>query len=179
MDRDGNHGTGDYDDCLKKLSGKLRQIKVYVPATMGKPISPSWPVWYDPASPLGSAVRYVASLSPHFNWVGIYVLKGKALELGPYVGAETEHTRIPVGKGVCGTAVAQNADQNVADVTQTDNYLACNLETRSELVILIRDRSGNILGQIDIDSHKLNAFGTSEEQSVRQVAKELGHLWPA
>lgn len=137
------------------------------------------PVWYNPLSPLGSAVHYVASLSPKFNWIGIYVLKGKFLELGPYIGAESEHTRIPVGRGVCGTAVAENTDQNVPDVRARENYLACSLETRSELVALIRDTDGKILGQIDIDSHAPNAFGPTEEQAVKKVAQELGELWPA
>ena len=142
-------------------------------------IHPDWPVWYDPLSPLGSAVRHVASLTPRFNWVGIYVLRGNFLELGPYIGAPTEHTRIKVGQGVCGTAVAQNADQNVPDVRARPEYLACSLETRSELVILIRDRAGRILGQIDIDSHMPDAFGPEEEAKVRQVAEDLGKLWPA
>lgn len=144
-----------------------------------QPIQPEWPVWYDPLSPLGSAVRYVASLSGRFNWVGIYVLKGKTLELGPFLGAPTEHKRIPVGRGVCGTAVAENRDLNVPDVTQAANYLACSLETRSELVVLIRDKSGKILGQIDIDSHSLNAFGPELQKAVRLVADQLGELWPA
>lgn len=143
-----------------------------------KPISPDWPVWFDPEAPLGSAVRYVASLSPRFNWVGIYELRGKTLHLGPYIGAPSEHTRIPVGKGVCGTAVAENADQNIPDVKSHGNYLACSLETRSELVVLVRDRKGRILGQIDIDSHTPNAFGPEEEQKVRKVAEELGERWP-
>ena len=82
------------------------------------------PVWYQSEEPLESAVRYVASLSPHFNWVGIYLLKGKFLELGPFVGAETDHTRIPIGRGVCGTAISENRDQNVPDVTSSSNYLA-------------------------------------------------------
>ena len=142
-----------------------------------KALSPELPFWFQPEAPLGSAVRYVASLSPKFNWVGIYVLKGKFLELGPYLGAPSEHTRIPVGKGVCGTAVAENADQNVADVRSRANYLSCSLETRSELVVLIRDRGGKILGQIDIDSHEVAAFGPEEESGVRRVAKELGELW--
>lgn len=142
-------------------------------------ISPDWPVWYQPEAPLGSAVRYIAGLSPKFNWVGIYVLKGKTLELGPYIGAATEHTRIPVGRGVCGTAVAQDADQNIPDVQAHGNYLACSLETRSELVVLIRDRKKRILGQIDIDSHTRGAFGPEEERAVKQVAQELGALWPA
>jgi GAF domain-containing protein len=144
-----------------------------------KGISVSWPVWYQPESPLGSAVRYVAGLSPKFNWVGIYLLKGKVLELGPYIGAPTDHTRIAVGQGVCGTAVAENADQNIPDVQAQENYLACSLETQSELVILIRDKKGKILGQIDIDSHSRAAFGQDEEKAVRQVALELGELWPA
>ena len=144
-----------------------------------KQISATWPVWYQPESPMGSAVRYVAGLSPKFNWVGIYVLKGKMLELGPYIGAATNHTKIPVGRGVCGTAVAQDADQNIPDVHSHENYLACSLETQSELVVLIRDKHGDILGQIDIDSHSRAAFGPDEEKAVRQVALELGELWPA
>lgn len=138
----------------------------------------SFPVWYQPEAPLGSAVRYVASLSSKFNWTGIYVLKGKTLELGPYIGAPTGHVRIPVGQGICGTAVAKNADQNVADVHVAENYLACSSETQSELVVLIRDPAGRILGQIDIDSHVKSAFGPEEESAVRKVAAELGELWP-
>jgi GAF domain-containing protein len=101
------------------------------------------------------------------------------LELGPYIGASTDHTRIPVGRGVCGTAVAKNEDQNVPDVSGSDNYLACSLHTKSELVVLIRNKQGQILGQIDIDSHVLNAFGPEEEAAVRHVANQLGELWPA
>jgi L-methionine (R)-S-oxide reductase len=137
------------------------------------------PVWFNPLSPLGSATHYVASLSPKFNWVGIYVLKGKFLELGPFIGAPSEHKRIPVGKGVCGMAVSENTDQNVADVSTHGNYLACSRETRSELVVLVRDRKGKILGQIDIDSHTPGAFGPAEEEAVRSIANELGELWPA
>lgn len=144
-------------------------------------MGPELPFWYDPAAPLGAAVRYVASLSPRFNWVGIYILKGKYLELGPFVGDDTEHRRIPVGKGVCGTAVAEGADQNVPDVGKLENYLACSLETRSELVVLIREGGrpdGRVLGQIDIDSHTPAAFGPEQEAAVKRVAVELGELWP-
>jgi L-methionine (R)-S-oxide reductase len=135
------------------------------------------PAWYQPRNALGSAVDHVATLSPKFNWVGIYVLKGDVLELGPYIGAPTEHTQIPVGVGVCGAAVAGNKDMNVPDVTGVENYLACSLETASELVVLIRARDGRILGQIDIDSHTRGAFGPAEEEAVRRVALELGDLW--
>lgn len=148
-------------------------------ASRKEPVSSEWPNWYDPLSPLGSAVRYVASCSPKFNWVGVYKLKGKFLELGPFMGAPSEHSRIPVGQGVCGTAVAEERDQNVPDVRSRENYLSCSLETRSELVVLVRDKKGKILGQIDIDSHTLDAFGAEEEELVKKVAKELGELWPA
>jgi L-methionine (R)-S-oxide reductase len=144
----------------------------------GQTVSPDWPVWYDPTSPLGSAVRYIAALSPRFNWVGIYELRGKYLELGPFIGAPTDHKKIKVGEGVCGTAVAEDADQNVPDVRSRKNYLSCSLDTRSELVVLVRNRAGKILGQIDIDSHTLNAFGPDEEQAVKKVAGELGEVWP-
>ena len=135
------------------------------------------PAWYRETDVLRSAVQHVASLSDRFNWVGIYVLNGDTLELGPFIGAPTEHTRIKVGVGVCGTAVARNEDMNVPDVSQTENYLACSLETASELVVLIRDPEGRILGQIDIDSHTRDAFGTHEEAAVREVATALGQRW--
>lgn len=135
------------------------------------------PDWYDPEQPLRSAVAHLASCSSRFNWVGVYVLNGTTLELGPYIGAPTEHTRIEVGVGVCGTAVARDEDMNVPDVTATDNYLACSLETKSELVILIRSQDGRIVGQIDIDSHEPAAFGPDEEALVRGVAEALGERW--
>src|SRR3954467_1622364 len=141
---------------MPKTSAKRSKAKS---RAASKPVEPRMPVWYQPQAALGSAVRYVSALSPKFNWVGIYLLKGKFLELGPYIGAKTDHTKIPVGRGVCGSAVAQETDMNVPDVTQSDNYLACSLETKSELVVLIRDRQGDIVGQIDIDSHTPAAFG--------------------
>jgi GAF domain-containing protein len=140
---------------------------------------PSWPVWYHPSAPIGSAVRYLSGLSSKFQWVGVYILRDGFLELGPFIGDPSPHSRIRVGEGVCGTAVAENRDQNVPDVRACDNYLACSLETRSELVVLVRDSGGRILGQIDIDSSELAAFGPEEEEVVRRVARELGELWPA
>ncbi|MGE0615120.1 MAG: GAF domain-containing protein [Bacteriovoracia bacterium] len=142
-------------------------------------LNPATPVWVDPGKGvLRSAVEFLASSFPRFNWVGVYVLKGDVLELGPFVGEPSPHTRIQVGVGVCGTAVAENADQNVPDVRERKNYLACSLTTRSELVVLVRDRAGKILGQIDIDSYTVNAFGSREESVVREVAQYLGGVWP-
>ena len=92
--------------------------------------------------------------------------------LGPAV---TDHARIPVGKGVCGTAVATGTDQNVPDVRARENYIACNTWTRSELVVLIR-RGATILGQIDVDSDALDPFDAEEQAAVRQVADALAVL---
>lgn len=138
---------------------------------------PDAPDWYRHDDPLAAAVGHLATASPLFDWVGIYLLNGDTLELGPYVGAPTEHTRIAVGVGVCGTAVARNADMNVPDVHAAENYLACSIETKSELVVLIRDAAGRIVGQIDIDSHTPRAFGAREETLVRDVADRLGERW--
>ena len=114
-----------------------------------------------------------------FDWCGVYRLQGETLVLDAYVGAPTDHTHIPVGKGVCGTAVAQNENQIVDDVRNLQNYLSCSLETRSELVVLIRDalESGNILGQIDIDGHTVGRFGKPEEHLLEAVAALIAERW--
>lgn len=141
-------------------------------------ISLDWPVWYHPAAPLGSAVRYIASLSSKYNWVGIYTLSRDTLELGPFLGKESPHRRIKVGQGVCGTAIKEKRNLNVPDVSKHANYLSCNIETKSELVVLIRDKRNRILGQIDIDSHTSNAFTAEDEKRIQVIADELGGLWP-
>lgn len=112
-----------------------------------------------------------------YNWSGIYALDGDLLRLGAYVGAATDHTEIPVGRGVCGTAVAENANQVIEDVRELENYLACSLQTRSEIVVLIRDEQGTILGQIDIDGHRVGAFDGSDEAMLEAMAKELAARW--
>jgi GAF domain-containing protein len=103
------------------------------------------------------------------------MLHDEELVLEAWSGRETEHTRIPVGMGVCGTAVAAGRDQNVPDVRQISNYIACNTFTRSELVVLIR-RGATILGQIDIDSDLPDPFTPEEEAAVRAVADALAAL---
>jgi GAF domain-containing protein len=123
-----------------------------------------------------AAMKLIAKHLPHYNWVGVYMLDGGVLNLGPYVGASTEHTLISVGHGVCGTAVAQNRNMVVEDVRTLDNYLACSVETRSEIVVLIRDLNDErILGQIDADSHTVGAFDVSDEQMLEQIALRLSY----
>ena len=121
---------------------------------------------------LRQAVRLLKAERPHYNWVGIYLLEGDTLVLHNYVGKPTEHTHIPVGRGVCGTAVAERANQIVDDVTEVGNYLACSLETRAEIVVLIR-RGDEIFGQIDIDSNTPAAFTATDEALLARVADVL------
>lgn len=118
---------------------------------------------------LRHAVQILRQERELYNWVGIYLIEGETLVLHNYIGKPTEHTHIPVGKGVCGVAVAQGTNQIVGDVTMLDNYLACSNETRSEIVVLIR-RGMDILGQIDIDSDLENAFSTEDEGLLSRVA---------
>lgn len=124
---------------------------------------------------LSLAAEKIRAAGAPYTSVYLYMLHGHQLELEAFSGRETEHTRIAVGHGVCGTAVATGLDQNVPDVRAIDNYIACNLWTRSELVVLIR-RGAAILGQIDIDSDVPDPFSPDEEAAVRKVADALAVL---
>ena len=118
------------------------------------------------------AIQVLSELE-HYDWTGIYWMKGDVLELGPYVGPPTEHARIAVGEGVCGTAVAEQANQIVADVREVSNYLACSVETRAEIVVLIEDALGRIHGQIDVDSDRPGAFDATDEAMLTEVCRIL------
>jgi L-methionine (R)-S-oxide reductase len=124
---------------------------------------------------LRTAAEKIRAAGPPYTSVYLYMLHGGELVLEAFAGRDTEHTRIPVGTGVCGTAVATGKDQNVPDVRAVQNYLACNTWTRSELVVLIR-RGDKILGQIDVDSDEPDPFSAEEEAQVRGVADALGVL---
>ncbi len=112
---------------------------------------------------------------PPYTGVYLYMLHGSKLELEAFDGRPTEHTRIPVGAGICGRAVAERRDINVADVSKADGYLACSVATRSELVVLIR-RHEEILGQIDVDSDVDGGFDEDEQRAVKAVADTLAVL---
>ena len=126
---------------------------------------------------LRKAVRTLHEADDRYNWVGIYLMRDREdkLWLHNYVGAPTEHAEIEVGEGVCGTAVAEKSNQMVQDVTEVENYLACNPKVKSELVVLIR-AGDEILGQIDIDSHTKDAFKDEDEQEVQAVADKLAEV---
>ena len=120
---------------------------------------------------LERVVRLVHDAHPLWDWSGIYLLVDGTLVVGPFAGSEEppEHSRIEVGDGVCGTAVAEDRNQLVEDVRELDNYLACSLSTRSELVVLIRE-GGRIVGQFDIDSDERGAFTEEDEALLDELA---------
>lgn len=122
-------------------------------------------------------VKKIAAAEDKFDWVGVYLLNPdeNVLWLHNYVGEGTEHARIPVGEGICGTAVVEGRNQNVPDVTKVENYLACSPRTKSELVVLIRAGT-EVLGQIDIDSHTEAAFTAEDEETVQMVADKLAEV---
>jgi len=126
---------------------------------------------------LHDAVELLHDSCPKFHWTGIYELfPDNVLRLGPFIGAPTDHVFISVGKGVCGSAVADKCNKNIPDVSAESNYLACSSSTRSELVILIR-KGDKIFAQIDIDSHEPNAFDPKAVEDAEKVAEWLADLY--
>jgi GAF domain-containing protein len=114
---------------------------------------------------------------PHYNWVGFYFAnhENKTLHLGPYIGAATDHTVIPFGKGICGQVAVSNQNFVVPDVSAQDNYIACSVTVKSEIVVPIFVNGINI-GQIDIDSHQLNPFTEQDERLLEFVTSEVAKI---
>jgi GAF domain-containing protein len=105
-----------------------------------------------------------------YNWIGIYIVQDKKLLLGPWRGKyETEHIKIPIGTGVCGSAAESGKIENVPDVRKDDRFIACFLTTRSELVVPIKDK-GKVIGEIDIDSDVENAFNKKDEKFLEKLS---------
>lgn len=113
----------------------------------------------------------------HYNWVGFYFKNGDKdeLKLGPYVGAPTDHTIIPFGKGICGQVAVSNKNFVVPDVKAQDNYIACSITVKSEIVVPIFV-DGNNIGQIDIDSNTLDPFTNKDERFLEFVCAEVATL---
>lgn len=109
----------------------------------------------------------------HYSWVGIYLVEGGELVLGPWKGPEaTEHVRIPVGQGVCGAAAASGQTEVVDDVDADPRYLACFPSTRSEIVVPVA-HEGRIVGEIDIDSDRPAAFGDEDRAFLERIALQI------
>jgi GAF domain-containing protein len=121
-------------------------------------------------------VRMISERLSYCNWTGFYMIDpddAEMLVLGPFRGAPTEHVRIPVSQGICGAAVAQNSTVIVDDVNSDPRYLACSLETKSEIVVPIR-ANGAVVGEIDIDSHKPAAFSAEDKRFLETCAAIVG-----
>ena len=121
-------------------------------------------------------VQTVAKNIVHYNWIGFYMLDpedASMLILGPFHGEATPHTCIPVTQGICGSAVAQNKTVVVEDVASDPRYLSCSVNTKSEIVTPIRVR-GRVVGEIDVDSHVLNAFQAEDRQFLERCANIVG-----
>ena len=113
----------------------------------------------------------------HYDWVGFYFKNGNKneLKLGPYAGAPTDHTIIPFGKGICGQVAVSNQNFVVPDVKAQDNYIACSITVKSEIVIPIFVDGKNI-GQIDIDSNTLDPFSVKDEEFLEFVCAKVATL---
>lgn len=114
----------------------------------------------------------------YYDWVGFYFRNGEKEELilGPYSGAATDHTIIPFGKGICGQVAVSNKNFVVPDVTKQDNYIACSLTVKSEIVVPLFVNGKNI-GQIDIDSHMLDPFTEKDEKFLEFINHEVAKLF--
>lgn len=114
---------------------------------------------------------------PHYDWVGFYFRNGEKeeLKLGPYAGAPTDHTIIPFGKGICGQVAVSNANFVVPDVAAQDNYIACSITVKAEIVVPLFVNGENI-GQIDIDSNTPDPFTEADERFLEFVNQEVSNI---
>jgi len=124
------------------------------------------------------AVEELHGRNSHYDWVGIYWVEGSDLVLGPWIGPEaTEHTRIPIGTGICGAAAASGQTEIVDDVNADPRYLACFVTTRSEIVVPIF-HEGQVIGEIDIDGSDASAYDENDARFLEEVAALLAPLRP-
>ena len=142
-----------YDDILASLKTSIAQAPT-------------------PDEAMRQAVAILKHQVPDYAWVGIYLMDGNELVLGPFLGKPSPNTRIPLNQGICGAAASHKRTIIVDDVDVDPRYLACSLETRSEIVVPIM-RGTTVLGEIDIDSDKKAAFGRSDRELLESVAALL------
>lgn len=148
-----------YDDILRGLAQSIAEAA-------------------SPDEAMEHTVQVLKTEVPDYTWVGIYLVEGAELVLGPFRGKPSPHTRIPLDRGICGAAASQHQTLVVDDVDADPRYLACSLETRSEIVVPIM-RGATVLGEIDIDSDKKAAFGPADREMLEAVAALLARKLPA
>jgi len=119
---------------------------------------------------LNDVVDFLYKYFDKYSWIGIYIVRGDALVLGPWKGKQaTDHIQIPIGSGVCGSAAKSGKTELVSDVNKDDRYLACFVSTRSEIVVPIK-KKGEVIGEIDIDSDVPNAFNNKDVVFLEKIA---------
>lgn len=131
----------------------------------------------EPANRLQELCEMLRERVPYYNWVGFYFRNGdkEELKLGPYAGLETEHSTIPFGKGICGQVAVSNQNFVVPDVSAQDNYIACSISVKSEIVVPLF-KNGENIGQIDIDSDTIDAFSEEDERFLEFVNREVAQI---
>lgn len=147
----------DYRDkpaFYRELAGQARAL------TSGEP---------DRVANAANVAALVFAALPRINWAGFYFLQGEELVLGPFQG-KPACVRIPVGKGVCGTAVAADRTQHVDDVHAFPGHIACDAASRSEVVVPLRDGAGSIIGVLDIDSPDPGRFDGADVAGLEALA---------
>jgi GAF domain-containing protein len=127
----------------------------------------------EPSLVLRNVVEFLYENFDKYSWVGIYIVEGDDLILGLWKGKHaTEHTKIPIGKGICGSAAASGKIEVIPDVKADNRYLACFVSTKSEIVVpIIKD--SKIIGEIDIDSDEIDAFKEEDKEFLEKIANEL------
>jgi GAF domain-containing protein len=126
----------------------------------------------DRAKILDISIRLIDSFSDDFNWTGFYMIDGDVLRVGPYIGPETEHTVIPLGRGICGAAATHKKTVVVDDVHGDPRFLACSIHTRSEIVVPLMD-GDRCIGEIDIDSNRPANFSPDDREMLEAVARVI------
>jgi len=130
----------------------------------------------DAQEKLSVVCRLVREHVPKYDWVGFYIVSSnKELILGSYAGEPTEHTHIRFGQGICGQAAEQKKTLVVQDVKKETNYLSCSPKVQSEIVVPIF-RNGEIIGELDIDSHRLAAFDESDRAFLEDICDVVSRL---
>ncbi|MFQ5452909.1 MAG: GAF domain-containing protein [Candidatus Zixiibacteriota bacterium] len=118
---------------------------------------------------LSVAIELINNFSEGYNWTGFYMMRSNVLEVGPYIGPKTEHKKIDLNDGICGAAASEKKTIIVEDVNADPRFLACSVNTRSEIVVPLMD-GDKCIGEIDIDSNQPGFFNHQDEKMLQEVA---------
>lgn len=163
--------------CLRQISGLgMESYKRGLEVVLGRLACAELQAYLDKRPVHDAGYRFCVQLLkqhfPKYDWAGIYLVEGNELVVHNYLGAPTPHTRIPIGQGICGAAVAEEQTIIVPDVNADPRYLSCSIETKSEIVVPIQGK--RMYGEIDIDSHTPNAFWENDKTYLEIMAQSLG-----